>query len=65
MELRLCLVPSKILGEEKKVIWKFIFQSLENMKSVRKKNTKSKIVIFFLLFSLKINEESKRENYFP
>ena len=65
MELRLCLVPSKILGKEKKSNMEIHLPKFGEHEKCEEKNTKAKIVIFFLLFSLKINEESKRENYFP
>ena len=47
-------------------MWKVIFLSLCDMKNMIEKknikeNTKENIVIFFLLFSLKISEENKRE----
>ena len=56
----------KCKGKEKKILWKVIFLSLRDMKSMMEKkyikeNTKEKIVIFSLLLSLKISEENKRE----
>ena len=61
----MCLVFRKCKGKEKKM-WKVIFLSLCDMKNMIEKkyikeNTKENIVIFFLLFSLKISEENKRE----
>ena len=52
-------------GKGKKILWKVIFLSLDDMKNMMEKNikenTKENIVIFSLLLSLKISEENKRE----
>ena len=38
-----------------------VFFSLDDMENMMEKNIKENIVIFFLLFSLKNNEENKRK----
>ena len=51
-------------GKGKKILWKVIFLSLDDMKNMMenniKENTKENIVIFSHLLSLKISEENKR-----
>ena len=54
-----------MLEKGKKIQWKIIFPGLDDMKSVREKNTrentKENVVIFSLLLPMKIIEENKKE----